>query len=385
MGVATLGPPNDTVAFRIDPEAVDWNFVVNTSVQPTVGGRVVQIVGATLSDITVTGSYGEEHARTHVMDSSDNGPGRSWRLAETFVRKARSWMVYQSQQPLAVGTKKPSMSDSNPPLRFTYAPYGWDFHVFIKDVSDPTGGVVSHTPGKFSYKYTLTLFILEDNTADLGILRGRQRAAIDAYIERIAKGVGWERYDPKADVFQEQVFSGYTVKAASLAASQAAVASAASGQGTIASSTGTPGSDTYTARQIAALAYSVGFRNGHGQFDGHGGGALDWAVAIALAESRGYTKAENINTNHTVDRGLWQINSVHGDQSSFDVNVNAEAAWEISGHGHAFTEWATYAPDFVNFAPNGPAAEELAAAQQAVSEFLSTVDTQAPSGRLLQR
>src|SRR3954469_3657882 len=99
MGVATLGPPHDTVAFRIDPDAVDWNFIINTSVQPTVGGRVVQIVGATLSDITITGHYGEEHPHKHVSDGSDNGPGRSWRLAEAFVRKVRAWMVYQSRQP----------------------------------------------------------------------------------------------------------------------------------------------------------------------------------------------------------------------------------------------------------------------------------------------
>lgn len=69
------------------------------------------------------------------------------------------------------------------------------------------------------------------------------------------------------------------------------------------------------------------------------------AAAVAMAESSGNVGATNKNTNGSIDRGLWQINSVH---SQFDAqrlltdpNYNAAAAvavWKSSGWG----AWTTY-------------------------------------------
>lgn len=49
-------------------------------------------------------------------------------------------------------------------------------------------------------------------------------------------------------------------------------------------------------------------------------------ASIAMAESSGNPQASNTNTNGTVDRGLWQINSVHGSQNWFDPLTNAQEA-----------------------------------------------------------
>lgn len=66
------------------------------------------------------------------------------------------------------------------------------------------------------------------------------------------------------------------------------------------------------------------------------------AAAIAMAESGGNTTATNNDSNGTVDRGLWQINSVHGAQSTYDVMGNARAAVAISNNGTNWTPWTTY-------------------------------------------
>jgi hypothetical protein len=66
------------------------------------------------------------------------------------------------------------------------------------------------------------------------------------------------------------------------------------------------------------------------------------AAAIALAESSGNPNAENHNTNGTIDRGLWQVNSIHGAQSTFDILANAQAAVAISNGGTNFGPWTTY-------------------------------------------
>lgn len=64
-------------------------------------------------------------------------------------------------------------------------------------------------------------------------------------------------------------------------------------------------------------------------------------AAIALAESSGNPTATNQNSNGTVDRGLWQINSVHGSLSTFDVNANAKAAVSIKRQ-QGLKAWVTY-------------------------------------------
>jgi hypothetical protein len=66
------------------------------------------------------------------------------------------------------------------------------------------------------------------------------------------------------------------------------------------------------------------------------------AAAIALAESGGVVKATNHNSNGSTDRGLWQINSIHGSQSTFDPMANARAAVAISSNGSNWNPWVTY-------------------------------------------
>jgi hypothetical protein len=67
------------------------------------------------------------------------------------------------------------------------------------------------------------------------------------------------------------------------------------------------------------------------------------AAAIAMAESRGVVGATNRNSNGSIDRGLWQINSVHGALSQFDPRANARAAVQLyNGRGGDFTDWVQY-------------------------------------------
>jgi len=69
--------------------------------------------------------------------------------------------------------------------------------------------------------------------------------------------------------------------------------------------------------------------------------AAPMAAAIAMAESGGNAAASNANSNSSIDRGLWQINSSHGTQSSFDVMTNARAAVAISNNGQSWRAWCT--------------------------------------------
>lgn len=95
---------------------------------------------------------------------------------------------------------------------------------------------------------------------------------------------------------------------------------------------------TLTIPQIAQLATNAGIP---------GGQTLYTCVAIALAESGGRTDATNSNTDGSMDKGEWQINTIHDSklpgQDRFDPNVNAQLMKMIYDEaGQSWTPWTTY-------------------------------------------
>lgn len=66
------------------------------------------------------------------------------------------------------------------------------------------------------------------------------------------------------------------------------------------------------------------------------------AAAVAMAESGGNPDAVNKNTNGSIDRGLWQINSIHGSLSKMDPLANARAAVKISKGGSNWQPWVAF-------------------------------------------
>lgn len=66
------------------------------------------------------------------------------------------------------------------------------------------------------------------------------------------------------------------------------------------------------------------------------------AAAIAMAESGGRSDAIANEPNGSISRGLFQINSVHGLNSSTDVAINVRAAVQLYNSKHGFSDWTTY-------------------------------------------
>jgi hypothetical protein len=105
----------------------------------------------------------------------------------------------------------------------------------------------------------------------------------------------------------------------------------------------------------------------HAAGAGFGGNDLVVAVAVALAESGGRPGIDNagLNSDGSVDYGLWQINSVHT-ASGFDParasDPTYNAAWArrvFLGAGGNWTPWVTY--------NNGAYQQHLAIARDAVA------------------
>ena len=100
----------------------------------------------------------------------------------------------------------------------------------------------------------------------------------------------------------------------------------------------TPASNTsLTAEDVAKFAYAAGFR----------GDDLNIAVAVARAESNWNPKATLLNTNGSVDHGLFQINSVHAailaEGNWSDPGDNAVMAFKVwTQAGDSWSPWVTY-------------------------------------------
>jgi hypothetical protein len=122
-------------------------------------------------------------------------------MAEQFQTVMAGMVETQSVPPTALQEAGNDATPMHQPFRFVYNDdtpdrrtaglpiHNWDMYVYIKSLKDVKSPdyTVEHTTGKFSYGYTLTLFIVEDNTGTLTTI------ATDAFIERLSAGVGWQR------------------------------------------------------------------------------------------------------------------------------------------------------------------------------------------------
>lgn len=194
-GFATL----NGIPFRLNPSSIQWGFSIDTNVEETIGGRVVQVLGATLTDITVSGEYGEKkgYVDTAKSRTRDLYPGKgallSWELAEAFLERVRVMMDKQSEDSTEQGLRGKI-------LDFRFPEYGWHFGVFVKAIDNGQGApAINHTVGAIAYKYSLTLFVVEDRSDDLVLASGKgtalskaKTAAVEGYISRISRGVGWK-------------------------------------------------------------------------------------------------------------------------------------------------------------------------------------------------
>lgn len=288
MGVATLG----NWIFRVDPVSIQWPIKIKSAYQPTIGGRVVQVYGAEPGDLTVSGTFGVG----------------GWAEQEKFL----SAMKVLAKDQI-----------NGPPVKFTYPTRGWDFSVYLLNYTDGGATSVTHSAGLINPRWNLTLAISENN---LDI----KTVGINAYLNRIARGLGWEinKYNgPMSWEEVQQAISAVGVSnvtdyfrlfAGDLPESSTSKSGEAGNYGVATSSEGGagPGTEVFNPPpgkswpagvlswdQVAEIVLSIGITD-------PAKAAL--MVAIAHRESGAFnSRAHNPNPPDN-SWGLWQINVIDG-------------------------------------------------------------------------
>jgi hypothetical protein len=154
MGLATLGG----IPLVVDPDSVARSFKMKTAQHDTLGGKVIQVFGTSLGDMTVSGSFGVG----------------GWQERDQFTAQIKKWIQADIDRA------------RSQPLRFSYPSRAWNFLVHVKAYSG-TSGEFTHSDREINPTWTLVLFIVEDSTGK--VVKGIQ----DLYISRLMDGIGWKQ------------------------------------------------------------------------------------------------------------------------------------------------------------------------------------------------
>jgi len=158
MSNATL----DGIEFRINPSAFQWEYRIKTSATPTIGGKVIQILGTTFSDLVLTGKMGSEDAHIAFFKQ---------------VLKIADEQVPSRVNPAPL------------PVRFVWPERNFDFLVYVKGMTQSGAETaVKLAVDTVAPEYQLVLFVAEDN----GNVIKQAANTIEAdFLTRLTKGMGW--------------------------------------------------------------------------------------------------------------------------------------------------------------------------------------------------
>jgi hypothetical protein len=151
-GIASLTHDNKTLTFRTNPNSVTWSYKLNTVVENTAGGRVIQILSTSMEDLRV------------VIECGMGG----WDYAMKVARFMRDMMINQKGKGGTPGT-------------FRYTTRGWDLNVYALNI--PFQDRVTETTREIELNFK----IQEDVS---GVLT---KQTISTELSRLRDGIGFTR------------------------------------------------------------------------------------------------------------------------------------------------------------------------------------------------
>lgn len=155
----------------VNPVDARWNFRMRVKDYKTLQGKVIQILGTEMGDITITGRYSPDRRK---------GEREAWEAQLRFREQVDAWAEEASQ------------SDNKQGIRFTYPRRNWDFLVFVKMFS-----FTEFTPQDVAPPWSLTLYPVDARA--WRVVRGVK----DLYIKRLMDGIGWKQTEYNGPTFEE--------------------------------------------------------------------------------------------------------------------------------------------------------------------------------------
>ena len=150
-GIASLYFNGQTLRFRTNPNEIWWSYRLNTHVEQTYGGRVVQILSTSIDDLTI---------------KIDCGRG-GWEYMNKVVDFLRQMMIEQRK-------------DGGKTATFNYTTRRWKMKVYALSV--PFQDTVTATVRELEIRFK----VQEDITGEMSKL------ALDTELARLQDGIGFQ-------------------------------------------------------------------------------------------------------------------------------------------------------------------------------------------------
>lgn len=314
---AFLGNQQVSVVMNVLPYTADWEYGVNTSSLDTLGGRVVQVLSVDIGSLSI--------------ESVAVSRKELQRLAKGF----QDIMRYHARTQEPVFFRVPSMK--------------WEMSVYLEAV--PQLGWQVET---VSYPFQLLMRIVDD----LSLTKTNQ--LMKNQLDRLAEGIG---YNPDVHGGNAPAFAELVSSLDLRAFGTTTVVGGSGGSGS--DPNGGTGVDGGTQQYQGSSAFPPGIAN------------LDWKGANLREKVRNmliqfskrnpvFTEADverglctiqwesgwdptavnTKNKNGTIDRGLWQINSVHQGARYWPSNVNTllNAEYNTRCALQIWTDAGSYSP-----------------------------------------
>jgi len=162
VALATLSFGNTVIRFRTNPNQIRWSYRLKTSVTNTYGGRVIQLLSASIDDLVVTADAG----------------GGGWDYMHQVALQFRDLLVYQKN------TGQPGV--------FEYPNRGWKMSVYALNFPFKDANVAVRR------EFTMNFKVQEDIS---GVVTTQ---SLQQEIARLKEGIGWSHNeynspDPAAD------------------------------------------------------------------------------------------------------------------------------------------------------------------------------------------
>lgn len=151
-GIASLYFNGETLRFRTNPNEIWWSYTLNTHVEQTYGGRVVQILGTRIEDLVV---------------KVECGLG-GWDYLTKVVDFLRKMMIEQRK-------------DGGKTATFSYTTRRWRLKVFALSV--PFQDQVTATTRELELRFK----VVEDLTGQM------TQMALDNELARLRDGIGFKK------------------------------------------------------------------------------------------------------------------------------------------------------------------------------------------------
>lgn len=150
MSIFTISCGGLSHTLRLGPNSIKWGYSLNTNVESTYGGRVVQILSCSITDLTVTGEAGRG----------------GWAYLRSLIYFCRDLIAYQKE--------------TGEPARLSFPARGWELSGYLANIPYQDSATNVTRP------YALLFKIYEDLS---GVLESQ---TIDGELAKIKDGIGYE-------------------------------------------------------------------------------------------------------------------------------------------------------------------------------------------------